>query len=137
MFGGARWWDFDLLTMTCATVSTFSALRKGTNIIVYHIWLDINLNPATFSHFLCLHLSFLGSLHSIGRDTILIQIAMASQADSAHDLLNLPISNLRQFVELFPQDGLSKLSQDTSVVAYHDIRSTTSRRMHQISAKVG
>lgn len=34
---------------------------------------------------------------------------MASYADSAHDLLNLPISNLRQFVELFPQDGLSKV----------------------------
>ncbi|KAF2827179.1 TPR-like protein [Ophiobolus disseminans] len=34
---------------------------------------------------------------------------MASHADSAHDLLNLPISTLRQFVELFPQDGLSKV----------------------------
>jgi superkiller protein 3 len=34
---------------------------------------------------------------------------MASHADSAHDLLNLPISNLRQFVDLFPRDGLSKV----------------------------
>lgn len=34
---------------------------------------------------------------------------MSTQGDSAHDLLNLPISNLRQFIELFPQDGLSKV----------------------------
>jgi superkiller protein 3 len=34
---------------------------------------------------------------------------MASHADSAHDQLNLPISNLRQYVELFPNDGLSKV----------------------------
>jgi superkiller protein 3 len=34
---------------------------------------------------------------------------MASHADSAHDLLNLPISNLRQYIELFPHDGLSKV----------------------------
>jgi hypothetical protein len=33
---------------------------------------------------------------------------MASHADSAHDLLDLDISTLRQFVELFPQQGLSK-----------------------------
>ncbi|KAH4044330.1 hypothetical protein HBI55_206300 [Parastagonospora nodorum] len=34
---------------------------------------------------------------------------MASHADSAHDLLNLPISTLRQYVELFPKEGLSKV----------------------------
>jgi superkiller protein 3 len=34
---------------------------------------------------------------------------MASHADSAHDLLNLPISNLREFTELFPHNGLSKV----------------------------
>ncbi|KAH8726748.1 hypothetical protein GQ44DRAFT_825697 [Phaeosphaeriaceae sp. PMI808] len=34
---------------------------------------------------------------------------MASHTDSAHDLLNLPISHLRQYVELFPYDGLSKV----------------------------
>lgn len=34
---------------------------------------------------------------------------MASHADSAHDLLDLDISTLRQFVELFPNDGLSKV----------------------------
>jgi superkiller protein 3 len=34
---------------------------------------------------------------------------MASHADSAHDLLDLDIQVLRQFVELFPQDGLSKV----------------------------
>lgn len=34
---------------------------------------------------------------------------MASRADSAHDQLNLPIAELRQYVELFPQDGLSKV----------------------------
>ncbi|KAF2868983.1 hypothetical protein BDV95DRAFT_596662 [Massariosphaeria phaeospora] len=34
---------------------------------------------------------------------------MASQADSAHDLLDLDIQTLRQFLELFPQQGLSKV----------------------------
>jgi superkiller protein 3 len=34
---------------------------------------------------------------------------MASRADSAHDLLDLDISTLRQFVELFPNEGLSKV----------------------------
>ncbi|CAN9107036.1 unnamed protein product [Alternaria alternata] len=34
---------------------------------------------------------------------------MASHADSAHDLLDLDISTLRQFVELFPDEGLSKV----------------------------
>jgi superkiller protein 3 len=34
---------------------------------------------------------------------------MASHADSAHDLLDLDISTLRQFVELFPTKGLSKV----------------------------
>lgn len=34
---------------------------------------------------------------------------MASSLDSAHDLLDLPISTLRQYVEFFPQDGLSKV----------------------------
>ncbi|KAI4955615.1 hypothetical protein J4E91_001476 [Alternaria rosae] len=34
---------------------------------------------------------------------------MASHADSAHDLLDLDISTLRQFVELFPNEGLSKV----------------------------
>lgn len=34
---------------------------------------------------------------------------MASHADSAHDLLDLDISTLRQFVELFPTEGLSKV----------------------------
>lgn len=34
---------------------------------------------------------------------------MASHADSAHDLLDLPISTLRSFVEFFPQDGVSKV----------------------------
>ncbi len=34
---------------------------------------------------------------------------MASHADSAHDLLDLDISTLRQFVELFPYEGLSKV----------------------------
>jgi superkiller protein 3 len=49
---------------------------------------------------------------------------MASQ-DSAHDLLDLPISTLRQFVELFPHDGLSKvitgyLSSGVSRYPLHD-----------------
>ncbi|KAL6705328.1 Superkiller protein 3 [Coniothyrium glycines] len=34
---------------------------------------------------------------------------MASHADSAHDLLDLDISTLRQFVELFPTEGLAKV----------------------------
>jgi superkiller protein 3 len=34
---------------------------------------------------------------------------MASHADSAHDLLDLDISTLRQFVKLFPTEGLSKV----------------------------
>ncbi|KAF2277548.1 protein prenylyltransferase [Westerdykella ornata] len=34
---------------------------------------------------------------------------MASHADSAHDLLDLDIHTLRLFVELFPEDGLSKV----------------------------
>ncbi|KAF1835357.1 protein prenylyltransferase [Decorospora gaudefroyi] len=34
---------------------------------------------------------------------------MASHADSAHDLLDLDISTLRQFLELFPNEGLSKV----------------------------
>lgn len=34
---------------------------------------------------------------------------MASHADSAHDLLDLDISTLRQFVEFFPTDGLAKV----------------------------
>jgi superkiller protein 3 len=35
---------------------------------------------------------------------------MASHADnSAHDLLDLDIATLRQFIELFPQQGLSKV----------------------------
>ncbi|KAF1946390.1 TPR-like protein [Clathrospora elynae] len=34
---------------------------------------------------------------------------MASHADSAHDLLDLDISTLRQFVDLFPNEGLSKV----------------------------
>ncbi|KAF1949796.1 TPR-like protein [Byssothecium circinans] len=34
---------------------------------------------------------------------------MASRADSAHDLLDLDIQTLRQYVELFPGEGLSKV----------------------------
>jgi superkiller protein 3 len=34
---------------------------------------------------------------------------MASHADSAHDLLDLDIGTLRTFVELFPNEGLSKV----------------------------
>ncbi|KAF2797250.1 TPR-like protein [Melanomma pulvis-pyrius CBS 109.77] len=34
---------------------------------------------------------------------------MASHADSAHDLLDLDIQTLRQYVELFPQQGLTKV----------------------------
>ncbi|KAH7138065.1 hypothetical protein B0J11DRAFT_449938 [Dendryphion nanum] len=34
---------------------------------------------------------------------------MASHADSAHDLLDLDISTLRQFLDLFPDQGLSKV----------------------------
>lgn len=34
---------------------------------------------------------------------------MASRADSAHDLLDLDIQTLRQYVELFPNEGLSKV----------------------------
>ncbi|KAF2846053.1 protein prenylyltransferase [Plenodomus tracheiphilus IPT5] len=34
---------------------------------------------------------------------------MASQVDSAHDLLDLDISTLRQYIELFPIEGLSKV----------------------------
>jgi superkiller protein 3 len=34
---------------------------------------------------------------------------MASHADSAHDLLDLDIRTLRQFVELFPKQGLTKV----------------------------
>lgn len=50
---------------------------------------------------------------------------MASYQDSAHDLLNLPISTLRHFVELFPQDGLAKvvtgyLSSGISRFPLHD-----------------
>jgi hypothetical protein len=49
---------------------------------------------------------------------------MASQADSAHDLLNLPIANLRQYVELFPKDGLSKVITGylSSDVSRHPLR---------------
>jgi hypothetical protein len=34
---------------------------------------------------------------------------MALHADSAHDLLDLDIGTLRTFVELFPNEGLSKV----------------------------
>ncbi|KAH9880187.1 hypothetical protein J1614_002213 [Plenodomus biglobosus] len=34
---------------------------------------------------------------------------MASHVDSAHDLLDLDISTLRQYIELFPTEGLSKV----------------------------
>lgn len=34
---------------------------------------------------------------------------MASHADSAHDLLDLDISTLREFVHLFPNEGLAKV----------------------------
>jgi hypothetical protein len=34
---------------------------------------------------------------------------MASHADSAHDLLDLDIQTLRQYVDLFPHQGLSKV----------------------------
>lgn len=34
---------------------------------------------------------------------------MASHIESAHDLLDLDISTLRQYVELFPTEGLSKV----------------------------
>ena len=34
---------------------------------------------------------------------------MASHADSAHDLLDLDIGTLRQYVELFPTEGLAKV----------------------------
>ena len=34
---------------------------------------------------------------------------MASHADSAHDLLDLDILTLRQFVHLFPTEGLAKV----------------------------
>lgn len=34
---------------------------------------------------------------------------MASHANSAHDLLDLEIQTLRQFIELFPDEGLSKV----------------------------
>ncbi|KAH7393775.1 hypothetical protein DE146DRAFT_107030 [Phaeosphaeria sp. MPI-PUGE-AT-0046c] len=49
---------------------------------------------------------------------------MASQADSAHDLLNLPISNLRQYVELFPNEGLSKviIGYLSSGISRHPLR---------------
>jgi superkiller protein 3 len=49
---------------------------------------------------------------------------MASQADSAHDLLNLPISNLRQYVELFPNEGLSKVVTGylSSGISRHPLR---------------
>lgn len=48
---------------------------------------------------------------------------MASQ-DSAHDLLNLPISNLRQYVELFPNEGLSKVITGylSSGISRHPLR---------------
>ncbi|KAJ4290988.1 Superkiller protein 3 [Kalmusia sp. IMI 367209] len=35
---------------------------------------------------------------------------MSSNADSAHDLLDLDIQTLRQFVDLFPNEGLSKVA---------------------------
>ncbi|KAF1920693.1 hypothetical protein BDU57DRAFT_487720 [Ampelomyces quisqualis] len=49
---------------------------------------------------------------------------MASRADSAHDLLNLPISNLRQYVELFPNEGLSKVITGylSSGISRHPLR---------------
>jgi superkiller protein 3 len=49
---------------------------------------------------------------------------MASHADSAHDLLNLPISNLRQYVELFPNEGLSKVVTGylSSGISRHPLR---------------
>jgi superkiller protein 3 len=34
---------------------------------------------------------------------------MASHIESAHDLLDLDIQTLRQFVQLFPDEGLSKV----------------------------
>lgn len=34
---------------------------------------------------------------------------MASHMESAHDLLDLDIQTLRQFVELFPEEGISKV----------------------------
>lgn len=36
-------------------------------------------------------------------------VVMASHADSAHDLLDLDIGTLRQYVELFPTEGLAKV----------------------------
>lgn len=49
---------------------------------------------------------------------------MASYADSAHDLLNLPISNLREFTELFPHNGLSKVITGylSSGISRHPLR---------------
>jgi superkiller protein 3 len=47
-------------------------------------------------------------LHDIGKNKT-HTAAMASHADSAHDLLDLDISTLRQFVDLFPTEGLSKV----------------------------
>jgi superkiller protein 3 len=49
---------------------------------------------------------------------------MASHADSAHDLLNLPISNLRQYIELFPNEGLSKVVTGylSSGISRHPLR---------------
>jgi hypothetical protein len=41
---------------TCASAAARSALRKGTNIIVNHIWLDINLTTTTTITFFTLHL---------------------------------------------------------------------------------
>jgi superkiller protein 3 len=38
-----------------------------------------------------------------------VTYTMASHADSAHDLLDLDIQTLRQYVDLFPQQGLSKV----------------------------
>lgn len=50
--------------------------------------------------------------------------AMASHADSAHDLLNIPISTLRQYVELFPHEGLSKVITGylSSGISRHPLR---------------
>jgi superkiller protein 3 len=49
---------------------------------------------------------------------------MASHADSAHDLLNIPISTLRQYVELFPHEGLSKVITGylSSGISRHPLR---------------
>lgn len=74
-------------------------------------------NPPVCRHFLQLNTATVVS-HPV---TALIEVVhqerfrfkksavMASHADSAHDLLDLDIGTLRQYVELFPTEGLAKV----------------------------